>query len=94
VQGHTLDGYAEELRHLKLVNIVLEFGTYDGRRLLAALLGDHLAHHGTGCDSATSTRLRQDVAGFFYPEDRHWRGAVLKRSGQIVDQALKGLGVV
>jgi hypothetical protein len=63
-----------------------EFGTYHAMRVLEALRAENRWHHyGAGTvDHAAKIKLRN----VFNPDDARWRQLILKRGGEVIQQAL------
>jgi hypothetical protein len=74
--------------------VTLEFGSFDRRRLLTALINEQVLHNRL----SQSERVRdidheavQALKRFFYPEEHSWQQQVLFRGRQVTDLALRGL---
>jgi hypothetical protein len=89
--GHTTEGHLRALPGADVTSVVLEYGTYDMRENLRALLDDHwLALHG---DESTELgqQIKKHMLRTHYPDDPEWRYAVWTRSEQVIRQAMTGL---
>lgn len=74
--------------------VTLEFGSFDSRRLLTALINEQVLHNrlsesGTVRDIDDETV--QALKRFFCPDERSWQQQVLFRGRQVTDLALRGL---
>lgn len=89
--GHAADGYADELDGRELTTVVLEFGTFDVKRNIRALLADHIARFGASVSTEARKTISAEAREIHFPDDAQWRRAVWDRATQVVDQALLGL---
>jgi hypothetical protein len=76
-----------------LVFIALEFGTFDMAHMLRVLRADHWLHAQGPVDwHAQETRqIKAAIRHQFYPATPEWKSMLLKRSRQVIRQALDGL---
>lgn len=73
-----------------LTAITLEFGTLEGREVLAALRADNWLHvH--GAPEQEEKEIKRSMLGAFYPGDGPWRGDVWDRAIAVFSQAAGGL---
>lgn len=91
-------GFASKLWEKKLGGKVafigLEYGTYDGMKVVrAALVADHWLHAQgpVRWRDARAQKIKAALRKAFYPDTDAWREAVLFRSRQVVRRAAEGL---
>lgn len=92
VTGHSTEGYTRSVNASHLVNIVLEFGTYDSDTMLNVLL-QQLAIKPTPSVASQFEASEWDtkVAEFFSPKDADWEQSVWLHANLVIDQALRYL---
>ncbi len=74
--------------------VTLEFGTYDSRRLLAALINEQVLHNRVTQSAATRDINHEDIQQlkrFFDPAEASWQQQVLFRARQVISLALEGV---
>lgn len=92
IGGNTARAVVQELPAGTLVTaITLEFGTREGLAVLAALQGDNWFAAAGRRGEARHTPIREAMLEAFAPRDGQWRRQVLRRGGEVLDQALAGL---
>lgn len=93
IPGLTQYAWARHIGDERLTFIALEYGTYPPEAGMAALRDDHWLHaYGKVDWTAPETRrIKAALRRFYYPDTRDWKEAVLLRSRQIVDQAVRGM---
>ena len=93
--GLLLDGLRTEIGKFNpapLVNLTIEWGTYDVEKMLQALAMDNwLMHRAGGADPAHIDAVRAELVERFYPQAADWRSNVIRLSEKIYDQAVAGL---
>ena len=76
----------------EVVNLTIEWGTYDVEKMLQALMMDNwLMHRAGDADPALVDTVRADLIERFYPQATEWRRNVILASEKIYDQAVAGL---
>lgn len=73
--------------------VTLEFGTYSVEDMFRALIDDQLLHQGGLPDWSNPATIarKANLKEHFCPNDETWRGMVLKRGREVLDQAERGL---
>ncbi|WP_273183412.1 DUF2817 domain-containing protein [Hyphomonas adhaerens] len=93
--GLLLEGMRDEIRKFnpaEVVNLTIEWGTYDVEKMLQALMMDNwLMHRAGDADPALVDTVRADLIERFYPQATEWRRNVILASEKIYDQAVAGL---
>nr|WP_321361781.1 DUF2817 domain-containing protein [uncultured Hyphomonas sp.] len=93
--GLLLEGLRTEIRKFnpaEIVNLTIEWGTYDVEKMLQALMMDNwLMHRAGNADPALVDAVRADLVERFYPQATEWRRNVIRASNAIYDQAVAGL---
>ncbi|MEZ5946927.1 MAG: DUF2817 domain-containing protein [Hyphomonas sp.] len=76
----------------RMVNVTIEWGTYEIERMVQALVMDNwLIHRAKNADLPFVNRIRAQLVELFYPHDPEWRRNVLSASERIYLQAIKGI---
>jgi hypothetical protein len=89
--GHTTEGHIRALPGTEVTSVVLEYGTYDMRENLQALLDDHWLLLNGRKDTELGQQIKKNMLRAHYPDDLEWRYAVWTRSEQVIRQAMTGL---
>ena len=89
--GKTGYGLIAQLPRALVACITLEFGTYDGGRVLAAIAADGWLHAYGDVTSAKGQGIKAEIRAAFYPEADDWKSMVAARSAEVLAQALRGL---
>lgn len=93
--GLLLEGLRAEIQKFnpaKLVNLTIEWGTYEVEKMLLALVMDNWLMHRSGkADPAQVDAVRNELVERFYPKAADWRFNVIRISDEIHDQAVAGL---
>lgn len=93
--GLLLEGLRAEIRKFnpaEVVNLTIEWGTYDVEKMLQALVMDNwLMHRAGDADPAQVDGVRAELIERFYPQATEWRRNVIRASEAIYDQAIAGL---
>jgi hypothetical protein len=75
-----------------VVNLTIEWGTYEVEAMLQALVMDNwLKNRAADADQALIERVRAELIERFYPQSPEWRQNVLEASEKIYAQAVAGL---
>lgn len=75
-----------------VVNLTIEWGTYEVEAMLQALVMDNwLKNRATDADQTLIERVRAELIERFYPQSPEWRQDVLGASEEIYAQAIAGL---
>jgi hypothetical protein len=78
--------YARTLPKTEILAVTQEFGTYSPIKVLHSLREENRWHqYGAG---TLDHPAKKDLKDAFCPEDEKWREAVLKRGGELLQQAL------
>jgi hypothetical protein len=93
IAGLTQYAWARHVGDEVLTFIALEYGTYAVEEGANALRDEHWLHAYGEVDWASSEtqRIKGALRRFYYPDTRDWKEAVLLRSRQVIDQALRGM---
>jgi hypothetical protein len=89
--GKTGNGLIAQLPKAQVSCITLEFGTYAGARVLAAIAGDGWLHTYGDANSAKGQAVKAEIRAAFYPEQDDWKDMVAARSAEVMAQAIAGL---
>ena len=82
----------EALAGARMVNVTIEWGTYEVERMIGALIMDNwLMHRAENADPDLVCRVRTQLIELFYPRATEWRRSVLQASELIYSQAIDGL---
>lgn len=88
----SLRNQVEALSGANMLNITIEWGTYEVERMIGALVMDNwLAHRSKGADPALVREVRAQLVELFYPQAADWRRNVLTASERLYTQAIDGL---
>lgn len=68
-----------------------EFGTYGSVTMLKGLRAENQAHHWCQPDDPRTMAAKEQLTELFCPRDPAWRSQVIRRSCELVDQAVAGL---
>lgn len=89
--GYTSQALLEALPDSRLMQLVIECGTYPGPQVQQVLRDDHWLHlHGDPLDR-TGALIKQAMLEQFYPADPDWRATAWLRTRQIWERGLRGL---
>lgn len=93
IPGLTQYAWARHIGDERLTFIALEYGTYPPEEGMAALRDEHWLHAYGKVDwtSPETRRIKAALRRFYYPDTRDWKEAVLLRSRQVIDQAVRGM---
>lgn len=87
-----LRNQVEALSGAKMVNITIEWGTYEVERMIGALVMDNwLAHRAKNADPELVRQVRAQLVELFYPQAADWRQNVLTASETLYTHAIDGL---
>ena len=89
--GKTGNGLMAQLPRALVSCVSLEFGTYPGSRVLAAIAGDGWLHAYGELNSPKGEALKKEIRAAFYPDQDDWKELIAARSAEILGLALKGL---
>ena len=93
--GILVDGFRQQVTALagaRMLNITIEWGTYEVERMIGALVMDNwLAHRSKDADPELVRQVRAQLVELFYPRAAEWRQNVLKASEGLYTQAIDGL---
>jgi len=93
--GLFLEGLRKEIRSFspaQVVNVTIEWGTYDVEKMVQALVMDNwLMHRAAGSSLTQVDAVRTELIERFYPRDPAWRSGIMKASETIYAQAISGL---
>ncbi|WPO97696.1 DUF2817 domain-containing protein [Pseudomonas sp. HR96] len=92
--GYTSQALLEALPDSRLMQLVIECGTYPGPQVHQVLRDDHWLHlHGDPLDR-TGAQIKQALLEQFYPADPDWRETAWLRTRQIWERGLRQLAVL
>lgn len=81
-----------DYRPVQLMNLTIEWGTYEVEAMLQALVMDNwLYHRSKGASTAQLAAVRAELIDRFYPTDPAWRQRVLSAAGPLYAQAIRNL---
>lgn len=93
--GLLLEGLRAEIqkyRPAKIVNLTIEWGTYDVAKMLQALVMDNwLMHRTENADRTLIDAVRAELIERFYPKSTEWRRSVIYTSDAIYTRAVAGI---
>ena len=93
--GLLVAGFRQEIStfsNADVLNLTIEWGTYEVERMLQALLIDNwLIHRARDADADLVSSLRAQLIELFYPQSAEWRRNVLAASEKLYAQAIAGL---
>jgi len=93
--GLLVTGLRDEISTLNkadVVNLTIEWGTYEVEAMLQALVMDNwLKNRAADADQALIERVRAELVERFYPQSPEWRQNVLGASEKIYAKAIAGL---
>jgi hypothetical protein len=89
--GKTGNALMTQLPKALVSCVTLEFGTYPGARVLAAIAADGWLHAYGDIGSDKGHAIKAEIRAAFYPEKDDWKELVSVRSAQVLAQALAGL---
>ena len=85
-------GLVESLPGTEILSLAMEYGTFELKRVLDALRGDHWLHNNPDADPAMAGAIKAEIRTALYPDEDDWKELVYLRSRQIVDRAVRALG--
>jgi hypothetical protein len=89
--GYTSQALLDALPRTRLMQLVIECGTYDEVRMNKALRDDHWLHlYGDSADTH-GQRIKRELLECFLPTDADWRAIAWHRTRQIWERALGAL---
>jgi hypothetical protein len=89
--GYTSQALLDALPRTRLMQLVIECGTYDEVRMNKALCDDQWLHlYGDPAD-AQGQRIKRELLECFLPTDTDWRDIAWRRTQQIWERALGAL---
>ncbi|WP_173636302.1 DUF2817 domain-containing protein [Paramixta manurensis] len=89
--GYLSQFMLDNLPGARLLQLVIECGTYAGEIVHQRVRDDHWLHLYGQPDSPQGQRIKQALYESFYPADPDWRALVALRTGQIFTRALQAL---
>lgn len=89
--GLLFKGIERAMAPAEVVGAVVEIGTYEPRRVVAAEMIDRWLKFETDPDDPAFDRHRREVAEAFFPQSPTWRGLMLQNAMPVIDAALAGL---
>jgi predicted deacylase len=89
--GKTGNGIMTQLPKALVSCVTLEFGTYAGARVLAAIAADGWLHTYGDLNTAKGQAIKAEIRAAFYPDQDDWKDLVASRSAEVLAQALAGL---
>ncbi|HYM29935.1 MAG TPA: M14 family metallopeptidase [Candidatus Cybelea sp.] len=89
--GKTGYGVMSSLPKAQVVCVTLEFGTYQGSRVLGAIVADGWLHTFGDLDTDKGRQIKAEMREAFYPDKDDWKDMVARRSDEILRQAVEGV---
>lgn len=89
--GTLFDAVRDAFPDARLALIAAEFGTYDFRRVINALRGDHWLHANGTADPDLRQAIKAEIGKALYPDENDWKELVALRGRQLIDRAVAGL---
>ena len=89
--GGLVEGCAADFREQEFTGIVLEFGTWEINRIADAMRNSFCLQRFGDRSSPLGKKIRQELQDAFYVDADDWKQMVLRRSGQVIAQAVSGM---
>ena len=91
LSGTLKEAFCETLPHAETTTGVLEFGTFPGIRVLAAMQAENWLHHWGGGNRRRAAKIKAAMRHVFYPDSDNWKTKVWEQGREVVEQAMAGL---
>ena len=91
ISGPIKLAYAEMLPNSEVTAVSLEFGTFSGKEVFAAMRAENWLYHYGGNDNAGAIKIKDEMVRMFYPDSDDWKSRAWFQGKEVIKQALIGL---
>ncbi len=93
VDGSLRMAFVDLCPRAEVTSVGIEVGTVPSPQVHMALIADNWLHLRGEPDSDLGKGIKRDMRNAFFPDTPEWTGPVYRRSMEILEQAVRGLGV-